>query len=67
MQTIIISIVTSLISSLIFWLFFTKVPEGIKYKKMRLIIEYDICNISSNILFFLQMAYDNRGMRPSVD
>lgn len=67
MQTIIISIVTSLIASLIFWLFFTKFPEVIKYKKMRPIIEYDICNISTNILFFLQMAYDNRGMRPSVD
>lgn len=67
MQTIIISIVTSLIASLIFWLLFTKLPEVIKYKKMRPIIEYDICNISTNILFFLQMAFDNRGMRPSVD
>ena len=67
MQTIIVSIVTSLIASFIFWLFFTMFPEAIKYKKMRPIIEYDICNISTHILFFLQMAYDNRGMRPSVD
>lgn len=32
---------------------------------MRPIIEYDIYIVSTKILFYLQMSYDNRGMRLS--
>ena len=66
MYEIIISVVTSLVSWFIFWLIFTKIPEIIRYRKVRPVVEYDVNVISMYILFYLQMAFDNRGMRPSV-
>lgn len=66
MYEIAFSIVTSLFASLVFWMMFTKIPEIIRYRKMRPIVEYDMYIISFNILFFLQMAFDNHGMRPEV-
>lgn len=66
MYGIIISVVTSLVTGFIFWMIFTKIPEINRYRKIRPIVEYDVNVISMYILFYLQMAFDNHGMRPSV-
>lgn len=48
MEAIIISLATSLVASVIFWLFFNMVPQKRRYDKIRPVVEYNIYEIFYN-------------------
>lgn len=56
METIIISLATSLVASIIFWLFFNMIPQKRRYNKIRPVVEYNIYEIFFGILGYLEIG-----------
>lgn len=56
MEAIIISLATSLIASIIFWLFFNVIPQKRRYDKIRPVVEYNIYEIFFGILGYLEIG-----------
>ncbi len=54
MESILISVITSLIASLIFWCFFNYFPNKVRYNKIRPKVEFDIYEIYTKLLFYIQ-------------
>lgn len=54
MEAILISVITSLIASFIFWWFFNYIPSKIRSNKIRPKVEFDIYEIYIQLLFYLQ-------------
>ena len=55
-ETILISLLTSFIASVIFWLFFNVVPENHRYNKVRPVVEFNIYRIYFDLLSFLEIG-----------
>lgn len=55
-ETIIISLLTSFIASVIFWLFFNVVPEKHRYNKVRPVVEFNIYIIYFDLLSYLEIG-----------
>ena len=56
-HTILVSIVTSLIASVVFWIVFSLIPTTIKYFQIRPRIETDITDIKLQLLFLLKFLF----------
>lgn len=56
-HTILVSIVTSLIASVVFWIVFSLIPTTIKYFQIRPRVETDITDIKLHLLFFIQIPF----------
>lgn len=63
MQSVMIAVVTSLVASIIFWLFFQYIPERRRYVKVRSKVEFDIYDIYFYTWFYLCIALDNHSLR----
>lgn len=57
MQNIIIAIITSLISSVVFWIVFNAIPSIYKFFRIRPRVEEDINEIKIYLLFFIQSPF----------
>lgn len=55
-DTIIISLATSLFASVIFWFFFNMIPQKRRYDKIRPVVEYNMYEIFSGILSYLEIG-----------
>lgn len=54
---IIVSIATSLVASIVFWIVFNEIPLIYKYKRIRPRVEEDIIDIKAHLLFFIQIPF----------
>lgn len=56
MQTVYLSIGTSLVASIVFWFFFNHLPQKQRYNQVRTIVEYDIVEICTSLFSYVQVA-----------
>ena len=56
-ETVIASIITSLIASVVFWIIFSFIPNTIRYIKMRPRVERDIDDIKMQLFFYIQIPF----------
>ena len=63
---LIVSIVTSLIASFLFWIVFNLIPWICKYIRIRPRVEKDIMDIKTHLLFFIDIPFLQSVHSPSV-
>ena len=56
-MNILMAIITSLVASVVFYLFFQLIPEKIRYRKIRPRIEVELVEIASSLFFYLEEPF----------
>lgn len=65
-SALIVSIVTSLIASFLFWIVFNLIPWIYRYMRIRPRVEKDIMDIKTHLLFFIDTPFLQSVHSPSV-
>ena len=56
-MNILMAIITSLVASIVFYLFFQLMPERIRYRRIRTRIEAELTEIASSLFFYLEEPF----------